>query len=105
MTANTSRYLSSTEKTERRATERSLHEEPDTNPPARNREAGQAITVAGLREGEIAPLFSRGELVAGSGADRQGPAMLGGPPVIGFRKPTLIAGGVMPPGVPRRCRV
>src|SRR6185503_20839879 len=40
MTARTSRYLSSTEKTEGRATDRSLHEEPDTNPPARIRDAG-----------------------------------------------------------------
>ena len=42
MTARTSRYLSSTEKTEGRATQRSLHEEPDTNPHARFRDAGHA---------------------------------------------------------------
>ena len=40
MTERTSRYLSSTEKTEGRATGSSLHEEPDTNPPARIRDAG-----------------------------------------------------------------
>ena len=40
MTARTSRYLSSIEKTEGRATSCSLHEEPDTNPHARIRDAG-----------------------------------------------------------------
>ena len=42
MTARTSLNLSSTEKTEGRATISSLHEEPDTNRPARFREAGHS---------------------------------------------------------------
>src|SRR6266496_4372674 len=50
MTARTSRYLSSIEKTEGRATCSSLHEEPDTNPTARFRDAGQGDAGAALLE-------------------------------------------------------
>ena len=46
MTERTIRNLSSTGKTGGRATGSSLHEEPDTNPPARFCDAGQSSSSA-----------------------------------------------------------
>jgi len=70
MTARTSLNLSSTEKTEGRATCSSLHKEPDTNPHARFRDAGHSISRHTLQD-HLSPSSRRSASTADANSSRR----------------------------------